>query len=96
MKLYELLKTLSREQLVGVWNIDNKRTSQPTPQQYSKVDNLRYGKLRDLLEYDVMGVYVQPKNNGLLIKVYKKDRVDKSLEHWDLVDKFMNRMDKRK
>ena len=84
MKLSELLETLSYDQLIGIWNIDNKREKQPQPQNYSKVGNLPYRKIRNVLDYEILAINVVGKNGGLLVRVYDRERLRRSLDHHDL------------
>ena len=78
MKLQDLLYSLSGETEVGIWDIRNptarykrKFAKSPTRQTYSKVQNLKYYELRDLLQLDVLCVNVY--RDGLLIRVYHKE-----------------------
>lgn len=88
MKLNELLSVLSYEQLVGIWNTDDKRKRQPTPQTYCKVKNLTYDKIRNILDYDILGVNVCKSNGGLLIRVFDRERLYRSVNNIDLARKI--------
>ena len=96
MTLQELLNSLSGDTEVGIWDIrypnnrhPRKYGKQPTRQTYCKVKNLRYGDIYELLRLDVMGVCIY--KDGLLIRVYDEAKTKKSLEQYDLVDKFVKR-----
>lgn len=88
MKLHELLEVLPYDQRIGIWDVDNKRASQPKPQSYTKVGNLPYRKIRNVVNYDVMGICIVEQNKGLLVRVYNKERLEKSLDHHDLARKI--------
>lgn len=87
MKLIELLEVLSLETPIGIWNIDNKQEKCPRPQAYTKAKNIPFEKLRKLYDMDVMGVCVD-KAGGLMIRVYNKERLARSLAHYDLARKI--------
>lgn len=87
MKLIELLEVLSLETPIGIWNIDNKREKCPRPQAYTKAKNIPFKKLRNLYDMDVMGVCVN-KAGGLMIRIYDKERLARSLAHYDLARKI--------
>lgn len=90
MKLFELLKSLSSETLIGVWNIDDKKSKCPLHQQYQKVGNIKWEKIRNIFDYDVFGICVNKENSGLLVRVHRKDRVNQSLYNYDLARKIAN------
>ena len=87
MKLIELLEVLSLETPIGIWNIDNKQEKCPLPQAYTKAKNIPFKKLRNLYDMDVMGVCVN-EAGGLLIRIYDKERLARSLAHYDLARKI--------
>lgn len=66
MKLCELLKVLPLDTLVGIWNIDSKHERCPTPQTYQKIKNLTWKKLRNVIDYDVLGAAVMRKTMAYL------------------------------
>ena len=92
MKLYEVLKPLSFDTLVHIQNVDRPREGRV---QYTKLRNLRWEKIRNLLDYDVMHIVVHKENGGLFIQVHDADRLHQSLNNWDLVDKYYKRKDQR-
>ena len=87
MKLIELLEVLSLETPIGIWNIDSKQEKCPLPQAYTKAKNIPFKKLRNLYDIDVMGVCVN-EAGGLLIRIYDKERLARSLAHYDLARKI--------
>lgn len=86
--LLDLLEKLSRDTLVGIWNIDDKHGKCPTPQTYQKAENIPWGKIRNIVGFEVMGIYPIEKNGGLLIKVYDKERLTKSMAGYNLAKKI--------
>ena len=92
MKLSDLLNVLSNDQLVGIWNLDNKRETMPLYQRYAKVKNLSYKKLRNLLDCDVMQVNVV--KDGLLIRVYDRRRFHKRWERSYLAEEIAEKINK--
>ena len=92
MKLSDLLNVLSNDQLVGIWNLDNKRETMPLYQHYAKVRNLSYKKLRNLLDCDVMQVNVV--RDGLLIRVYDRERFHKRWERGYLAEEIAEKINK--
>lgn len=88
MQLSELLQCLSFDTRVGIWNIDDPREKQPTPQTYQKAGNVPWSKLRNIIDYEVLGVCPVERVNGLLIKVYSKERLMRSLNNSDLAKKI--------
>ena len=90
MKLIELLHVLSGETLVGIWNIDDKRSKCPTPQTYQKVKNIPFSKISNIYLYEVMNVCVVEENGGLLIRIYDKERLNRSLNNMELAKYIKN------
>lgn len=88
MKLLDLLQKLAPDTLVGIWNIDDKHEKCPTPQTYQKVKNIQWGKIRNIIEYEVLAICVNEKNGGLFIRVYDKERLKMSLRNHDLAQKL--------
>lgn len=88
MRLIDLLQKLAPDTLVGIWNIDDKRDKCPTPQTYQKVKNIQWGKIRDIVDYEVLAINVNEKNNGLFVRVYDKERLKMSLANSDLAQKI--------
>ena len=88
MKLMDLLQTLASDTLVGIWNIDDKRAKCPTPQSYQKVGNIPWSKIHNIVDFEVMSICVVEKNAGLLIRVYSEERLDRSLNNYDLARKI--------
>lgn len=93
MTLKELLYTIDGDTEVGIWDIrrtgtkhPKKYEKQPTRQTYSKVKNLRYGDIKDLLDLDILGVHIC--KDGLLIRIYDKEKVDRKLNHYDLANEI--------
>lgn len=94
MKLLDLLEKLPPDTLVGLWNIDDKRDKCPTPQQYQKAGNIQWRKIRDIIDYEVLAICVNEKNNGLFVRVYDKERLEMSIANSDLAQKI-KRMEAR-
>lgn len=88
MKLIDLLQALASDTLVGIWNIDDKRAKCPTPQAYQKAGNIPWRKIHNIVYFDVMSICVVEKNGGLLIRVYSKERLNRSLDNYDLARKI--------
>ncbi len=86
MKLVDLLCVLPNDQLVGIWNIDNKRETMPLYQRYAKVGNLSYKKLRRILDRDVMQINMV--KDGLLIRVHDRERLHRSLVYRALANEI--------
>jgi len=93
MKLVDFLKVIGKEDYVGIWNIDDRKGNGPTQQQYCKSQNLSWDKLRNIIDYNVLGINHTEK--GYLVRVYSKDRVDRSLSEWGVVNKYFQRLDQR-
>ena len=92
MKLHEYLEPLNLDTLVHIENVDrpSKRRFQ-----YQKLRNVKWEKIRNILYYDVMNVTVHKENGGLFIQVHNRERLTRSLNNWDLVDKYFKRKDQR-
>ena len=88
MRLIELLQKLSRETIVGIWDIDDKHSKCPTPQTYQKVNNIPFGKIKNIVDYDVFAICVNEKNNGILIRVHDNERLKMSIKNSDLAQKI--------
>lgn len=86
MTLHELLNTCNRQTRVGIYNMDTPfdksyKSRQryeilPTPQTYSKIANIPYGRIRHFLDYDVVGI--AHNETGLYIQIaseYGKERI---------------------
>ena len=91
MTLQELLYTLEPNIEVGIWDIryplskhPRKYQKHPTRQTYSKVKNIKYGDIKDLLRLDVLGICVH--KDGLLIRIYDKEKTKRSLSNQDLAN----------
>lgn len=67
MTLIDLLQVLSNDITVGIWNIDDKRAKQPTPQAYQKVGNIPLRKISNILYYEVLYINVIEKNGAYLL-----------------------------
>lgn len=94
MKLWEYLTPLNLDTLVAISNVDRppKRCGRV---QYSKLRNIKWEKIRNILNYDVMQVTVHADNGGLFIQVFDREATKKSLNNWDIVDKYFHRKDQR-
>lgn len=91
MTLQELLYSLDGDTEIGIWDIrrvepkhPKKYEKQPTRQTYSKVKNIKYGDIKDLLRLDVLGICVH--KDGLLIRIYDKEKTKRSLSNQDLAN----------
>lgn len=94
MKLWEFLTPLNMDTLVAISNVDRppKRCGRV---QYAKLRNIRWEKIRNILEYDIMQVTVHKENGGLFIQVFDREKTKRSLNNWDVVDKYFHRKDQR-
>lgn len=92
MKLYELLQVLSFETMIAIHNVDNKRPRNRP--QYQKLENVNMKKVRNILEYDIMQIC--PSEKGLYITVFNRDRLNRDMDAWSVVDKWYLRNDQRK
>ena len=88
MRLTDLLQKLAPDTLIGIWNIDDKREKCPTPQTYQKVKNIQWGKIRNIVDYEVLSICVNDRNNGLFVRVHNKERLEQSLNNSDLARKI--------
>ena len=64
--------------------------------QYQKLRNIPWEKIRNDLDYDVMQVTVHKGNGGLYIQIFDRERTLKSLDGWQLVDKYFKRKEQRR
>ena len=94
MTLYEYLKPLNMDTLVAINNVDRPSRNNARVQ-YQKLRNVKWEKLRNNLDYDVMNVTVHKDNGGLFIQVHDREKTRKSLDNWDLVDKYFKRKEQR-
>lgn len=92
MKLYELLQVLSFKTMIAIHNVDDKRPRNRP--QYQKLENVNMKKVRNILEYDVM--QISPSDKGLYITVFNRDRLNRDMNAWCVVDKWYLRNDQRK
>lgn len=94
MKLWEFLTPLHMDTLVAISNVDRppKRCGRV---QYAKLRNIKWEKIRNILDYDIMQVTVHADNGGLFIQVCDREATKKSLNNWDIVDKYFHRKDQR-
>lgn len=90
MKLYELLQVLSFKTNIAIHNVDDKRDKRP---QFQKLENVSLKKIRNILDYDIM--QITPSEKGLWVKVFRRDRLQRDLEAWSIVDKWYLRKDQR-
>lgn len=88
MRLIDVLQKLAADTPVGIWNIDDKRDKCPTPQTYQLVKNIPFGKIANIIDYEILIINVNKKNNGLLIRVYNKKRMEMSINNLDLAQKI--------
>ena len=94
MKLWEYLTPLNLDTLVAINNVDRPPRRRGRVQ-YQKLRNVKWEKIRNLLDYDIMSVTVNKENGGLFIKVFERERLHRCLDNWDLVDKYFQRKDQR-
>ena len=94
MKLWEFLTPLNMDTLVAISNVDRppKKCGRI---QYAKLRNIRWEKIRNILNYDIMQVTVHKENGGLFIQVFSRERTEQSLNQWGIVDKYFHRKDQR-
>lgn len=90
MKLYELLQVLSFKTMIAIHNVDDKRQSRP---QFQKLENVNLKKIRNILDYDIM--QITPSDKGLWVQVFRRDRLEREMKAWDIVNKFYLRKDQR-
>ena len=91
MKLYELLQTLSFKTMVAIHNVDDKKQSRP---QYQKLENINMKKVRNILDYDIM--QITPSDKGLWIQVFNREKLNRDLDAWNVVDKWYLRKEQRR
>lgn len=53
-----------------------------------KVKNIQWGKIRNIVNYEVLAIYVNEKNNGLFVRVHDKKRLEMSICNHDLSRKI--------
>ena len=94
MTLYEYLKPLNLDTLVAISNVDRPPKNRGRVQ-YQKLRNIPWEKIRNILDYDVMQVTVHKDNGGLFIQVFNRERTLKSIDEWQLVDKYFKRKEQR-
>lgn len=94
MTLYEYPRPLNLDTLVAISNVDRPPRKNGRIQ-YQKLRNISWEKIRNNLEYDVMQVTVHKENGGLFIQIYDRKNTLKSLDNWDLVDKYFKRKEQR-
>ena len=95
MKLLDLLSVLMPETEVGIFNIDDRDSKRkyskvPTRQMYSKVKNLKWGDISNLLNLDVMAVNVF--KDGLYICVHDREQLKKRIGYDELAQSIKERM----
>ena len=95
MKLLDLLSVLTPETEVGIFNLDEWRSKSkygkvPTRQTYSKVKNLKWGDIFDLLDLDVMTVNVF--KDGLFIRIHDREQLEKRIGYDKLAQSIKERM----
>lgn len=90
MKLYELLQVLSFKTMIAIHNVDDKRQSRP---QFQKLENVNLKKIRNILDCDIM--QITPSDKGLWVQVFRRDRLEREMRAWSIVDKFYLRKDQR-
>lgn len=90
MKLYELLQVLSFKTMIAIHNVDDKRAKRP---QFQKLENVNMKKVRNILNYDVM--QISPTDKGLWVQVFNRDRLDRDISAWSVVNKWYLRKDQR-
>ena len=95
MKLLDLLSVLMPETEVGIFNIEDRDSKckygkVPTRQTYSKVKNLKWGDISNLLNLDVMAVNVF--KDGLYICVHDREQLKKRIAYGELAQSIKERM----
>lgn len=93
MTLYEALKPLNLDTLVCIHNVDRPKKGRI---QYQKLRNVPWGKIRNDLDYDVMQISIHKENGGVFISVHNRERTFRSLNNWDLIDKYFKRKEQRR
>ena len=93
MTLYEALKPLNLDTLVYIHNVDRPKKGRI---QYQKLRNVPWGKIRNNLDRDVMQISIHKENGGVFISVHDRESTRRSLDNWDLVDKYFKRKEQRR
>lgn len=96
MTLKDLLIVLSLDDYIGIWDTSRKNgrySNRPSQQQYQKIGNIPWEKLRNVIDYDVLGVNHTEK--GYLVRLYKKDELERSLNNYDLATKLCDQQSRR-
>ena len=93
MKLYEVLSVLSYDTKIFIQNYDEKRKKGNA--QFQLVRNVTLEKIRNILDYDVIGMSVSENKGGLYIQVCRKDRLYERLNNNHLVQQFFHMKDFR-
>lgn len=91
MKLYELLQVLDFKTVIAIHNVDDK-SNRHRPQ-FQKLENVSLKKIRNILDYDIM--QITPSDKGLWVQVFRRDRLEREMKAWNIVDKFYLRKDQR-
>ena len=89
MKLHELFSVLSFKTSIAIQNVDDKRSNP----QFQKLENVNMKKVRNLLNYDIM--QITPCEKGLWVSVFSRERLNRDMEAWSIVDKWYLRKDQR-
>ena len=79
---------MSEYTLIGIWNIDDKTEKYPTLQTYQKARNIPWSKIRNIVDYEILCINVNDKNGGLLVRIYDKERLQRSINNSDLAKKI--------
>ncbi|ADL35963.1 hypothetical protein bpr_II022 (plasmid) [Butyrivibrio proteoclasticus B316] len=90
MTLYEVLRPLLPDTLVMINNIDD-HYKKNSPKKYQRLGNIQWDKIRNNLDKEVMFMRVDAENDGLYIQLHDRKELDRSLNNWDLIDKYFMR-----
>ena len=96
MTLHEFLIKCNKDDYVGIWDVsshkDRKNQSRerfeqcPTKQSYFKIGNIPYGRIRYLLDKEVLCINHTEK--GFLVRVFEPNKTEQSFNNSDLADKI--------
>lgn len=102
MTLHEFLLICPRDNYVGLYDMDTRSDQEyksrerfqilPTKQSYFKIGNIPYGRIRQYLDYKVVGICHTEK--GFLVRIMS-ERYRKELDNWLLAREIAKIFGKR-
>lgn len=103
MTLYEFLKCCDDNDYVGIWDISSdicrKHKSRkrfqacPTQQQYFKIGNIPYGRIKHFLEKEIL--MINHCDKGYLVRIHNKGEAKENLDRYDLARKIADEIKRR-